>query len=229
MKNSDNFQPIFSQLLNNSGITDQDHRFIAATQVVADLTGYAKADDLIGLRQGELNCLSAEHHEMAERQNNIALETLKLHRYIGIYGPYADSQYHALIWDKQPFFNSERSCIGVLTTVTDLSCSPNKFNLITKLTQSEKSYHNEKEGSLVYSIIDSNDNDLLTSRELQCLYHLLRGKTANEIALLFSISRRTVETHLYSIKVKFKIRTRSQLIETAIDKGYFYKIPKEFL
>lgn len=42
----------------------------------------------------------------------------------------------------------------------------------------------------------------LTEREFQCVNYLALGKTAEEIALILSISKRTVETHIKNIKIK---------------------------
>lgn len=53
----------------------------------------------------------------------------------------------------------------------------------------------------------------LTNKEDIISTYLLRGKTAKEIALLMSLSPRTVEHHIERIKIKFNVRTRSQLID----------------
>lgn len=45
-------------------------------------------------------------------------------------------------------------------------------------------------------------NLYLTKRELQCINYLSRGKTAEEIAIILNISKRTVETHIKNIKTK---------------------------
>lgn len=57
----------------------------------------------------------------------------------------------------------------------------------------------------------------LSKRENECLYHIIRGKTAKEIATLLGISFRTVETHLAHIKEKFKVSSRSELIDKWMD------------
>lgn len=45
-------------------------------------------------------------------------------------------------------------------------------------------------------------NLYLTERELQCVNYLSLGKTAEEIAIILNISKRTVETHIQHIKKK---------------------------
>ena len=53
----------------------------------------------------------------------------------------------------------------------------------------------------------------LTNRELDCLALLTKGETAKEIAQNLSISPRTVETYLQSIKHKTGLHCRSQLVK----------------
>ncbi|OGT41438.1 MAG: hypothetical protein A3F42_04255 [Gammaproteobacteria bacterium RIFCSPHIGHO2_12_FULL_37_34] len=45
-------------------------------------------------------------------------------------------------------------------------------------------------------------NLYLTERELQCVNYLILGKTAEEIAIILNISKRTAETHTLNIKRK---------------------------
>jgi DNA-binding CsgD family transcriptional regulator len=45
-------------------------------------------------------------------------------------------------------------------------------------------------------------NLYLTERELECINYLTLGKTAEEVAIILNISKRTVETHILNIKRK---------------------------
>lgn len=60
----------------------------------------------------------------------------------------------------------------------------------------------------------------LTKRQIECLFHLVEGKTAREIAYLLNISRRTVEHYIECIKDKLNCRTKSELICKAIATGF---------
>lgn len=57
--------------------------------------------------------------------------------------------------------------------------------------------------------------DYLTKREAECLAYLLHGKTAKEIAKIFNISYRTIESYIRNIKVKLNSTTKDQLIKQA--------------
>jgi len=69
----------------------------------------------------------------------------------------------------------------------------------------------------------------LTEREGHCLFYLVRGKTAKEISEKLNLSRRTVEQYTESIKIKFNCSKKSDLIEKAIQIGFVYILPRDFL
>ena len=54
-------------------------------------------------------------------------------------------------------------------------------------------------------------------RQKECLQYLVRGKTAKEIADILGLSKRTIENYIDTIKVKFNVSTRSELIDLIID------------
>ena len=58
----------------------------------------------------------------------------------------------------------------------------------------------------------------LTQRETQCLFHLLEGHTAKEIAKLLKISPRTVEGYIENMKNKLDCATTSELLLKAMQK-----------
>lgn len=69
----------------------------------------------------------------------------------------------------------------------------------------------------------------LTSRESECLFYTIRGKTAKDIARILNISAKTVEYHMEQIKTKLGCYNKSELIAKAIDLGYLNKIPTSIL
>lgn len=58
---------------------------------------------------------------------------------------------------------------------------------------------------------------ILTPRESEIISHLIRGKTAKEIAAAINLSHRTVEHYLEDIRFKTQTSSRSELIEMFID------------
>lgn len=57
---------------------------------------------------------------------------------------------------------------------------------------------------------------LLTDREVEIIRYIVKGKSAQEIAELLSISRRTVETHKANILTKCQVKSTAELIRYAL-------------
>jgi DNA-binding NarL/FixJ family response regulator len=56
------------------------------------------------------------------------------------------------------------------------------------------------------------ENAGLTSRERQTLRHLLRGRAESEVARQMKLGHSTVHVYVKSIYVKFRVRSRAQLM-----------------
>ncbi len=65
----------------------------------------------------------------------------------------------------------------------------------------------------------NSDIDLLTPRERECGIWLILGKTAEETAAILGLSRRTVEDHLASMKVKLGCNNKVQLAVLLLSRG----------
>ena len=61
--------------------------------------------------------------------------------------------------------------------------------------------------------------EVLTERELECLYWSARGKSNPEIATIINLSRHTVNTHIENAKRKLGVATRVQAVAIAQQLG----------
>lgn len=59
----------------------------------------------------------------------------------------------------------------------------------------------------------------LTSRQLECLHWVARGKSSSDIGAILGISPRTVDEHLTLACGHFGVRTRLQAVLEALDRG----------
>lgn len=59
--------------------------------------------------------------------------------------------------------------------------------------------------------------DLLSKREVECIYYLVRGMTARQIGKVLDLSHRTIEFYLERIKTKLGCKTKSELIARTLD------------
>jgi DNA-binding NarL/FixJ family response regulator len=64
------------------------------------------------------------------------------------------------------------------------------------------------------------DNTTLHTRETLCIYYLIRGMTAKQIGIVMSISERTVEGYIVSIKNKLGCANRYEIITKALNSGF---------
>lgn len=69
-------------------------------------------------------------------------------------------------------------------------------------------------------IKEASETDFLTLRQYDCLYYLIKGMTAKEIANILGLSYRTVQDHFERIKQKFNCHRRSELIFHALKITY---------
>lgn len=69
----------------------------------------------------------------------------------------------------------------------------------------------------------------LSRRQSQCLYYLLRGKSAAAIAKMLGLSPKTVEYYIEEIKNKMACRSKSEIIEESIERGYADIVPPGIL
>lgn len=80
-----------------------------------------------------------------------------------------------------------------------------------------------------YSLDYHQNKFKLTERECECLFLLIRGKTAKEIATLLTLSSRTIESYLENIKNKMNCRNKSEVLVKAIANGYQNQIPSRLI
>ena len=117
-------------------------------------------------------------------------------------------------------YNEKSELIGSETYIMEI-VQPKFFSLINFL----KSV-NEENKIQTYKIGHLIDDIKLTTREGECLFYILKAKSAKEIARLLNLSNRTIETYIEHLKFKFGAESKSDLIIKAIEKGYMKFIPK---
>lgn len=129
---------------------------------------------------------------------------------------------------KTPIKNSSNDIIGIMGIVTYLPGS-HRLGIVKKLGLIDSSLNN-RDGGIQQYILGNDFKELeISKREAVCLFYLIRGKTAKEIALILGISKRTSEKHLESIRIKFKCASKSEVISKAIGMGFVNYLPDDAL
>jgi len=75
-------------------------------------------------------------------------------------------------------------------------------------------------GNLIAMMINARDRDpLLNKRESEVLQGIATGKTADEIAIILAISRRTAEWHIQNIRQKLDAGNTAHAVAIAMQRG----------
>lgn len=86
-----------------------------------------------------------------------------------------------------------------------------KNTYYTQLSYSPKT-EKERLMNLLHTFALLNNNENLTDREFECMKAYCQGETAGAIGEKLHISRRTVESHLASLKEKFHVHSKKELM-----------------
>jgi DNA-binding CsgD family transcriptional regulator len=135
-----------------------------------------------------------------------------------------------LLSSKKPIHDAEDQLTGIFGHVMDVShTNILQWSLPLNIFDNKKFNDSDNKKPKIY-ILNKEQTPLPLSRRQQtCLFLLIRGKSAKEIAKILDISYRTVEVHLALIKQKLDCNSRSQLIEIAISSGFLNYIPEDIL
>jgi DNA-binding CsgD family transcriptional regulator len=185
--------------------------------------GLGEDTSLSGLRHTDLPAAFASYDSSYLAQDRLVIEQGVTLRSINVYR--AGAAVKAYLVVKKPFYDCETQTRGVLLHGTDIT---NVNNTVLRLRENGGApdrplSHPIPGGSFIIKGQEAWVE--LTPRETEVLFFLLRGGVARRIASLLSISVRTVEHHIDSLKDKFLVSSKSELIEKAIAMGYFYITP----
>lgn len=195
-----------------------------ANQNTFKLLGMSQKEQLIGSNDydvakhmqwrwpiGFADDLLSTDHDILRNNNSIIGKT---------HQPYinAEGKLVAFSITKIPLYDHEQKPYGVLTfaiDTVDLKNSDKLRGLYRQFYKDEKLAHQkfiEHIGLTSISNYSPNQSSLITTRELDVLILLAKGKTAKETARHLGISPRTVETHIENAKNKLNCNTKSDLI-----------------
>ena len=81
-----------------------------------------------------------------------------------------------------------------------------------QLARLGKEFNSEEVDTLVKKL-SQKSRQLISKREAECFFYLIRGKSARETGMALHLSQRTVEFYLDSLRDKLNCRKKSELIE----------------
>ncbi|MFN3234579.1 MAG: response regulator transcription factor, partial [Gammaproteobacteria bacterium] len=130
---------------------------------------------------------------------------------------------------KSPVYNKNDELYAVMITAHHINNSQLQ-QLGHCLSGAPRKKHAHTKGQFVFDLSHTFKGDTsLSERQMEILSLLIRGKTISNIANILQLSPRTVEDYTSVIKDKFYCSSKSELIEKAIDRGYWTVLPKRFI
>lgn len=207
------------------GIKSRDHSYLLANNNWKSEVGLNPNFDVLGLIDSELPCIVSRCANKFKDQDEQVISTRKPIKVLNIH-PFNNHDCRAYITSKFPFVRNNE-VLGVVFSAEKVD--EQYFCDLSTLLGIEKGslYAGLKQYSFVLS--PPNFAEILTDREQECLFFLIRGKTAKDIGSILDLSYRTVEHYIESLKYKFSCSTKAELVASAFSKGFFTFLPKKLL
>ncbi|WP_131781565.1 helix-turn-helix domain-containing protein [Legionella gresilensis] len=134
---------------------------------------------------------------------------------------------------KYPLFNDNEKIIGIFgcslpldglaqsvqTLITTGLLSDNRIsqNNTSLIFLDDKSGHYPYTIEKIRSLFTKKFKQHIKQREAECLFYILRGKSAREIGPILNLSPRTIEYYLSMLKDKLNCKKKSDMINMIID------------
>lgn len=205
-------------------VMDKNSRFILANKVAANWTGFKSSDSMLGKTYHDMLCKASEQHDIFKNQDTLTRNRDKHVKIVGYY-QYAD-KWQLVFGEKYPLRDNEGNLVGTVSHFNDVTnCNLIDLSKFLKISQHGDSIKLGREQN-GYLVEDHYPDITLPGRQSECLFFLLRGKTAKDIGKILGLSYRTVEGHIEQIKNKFQCSSKSELVEKAISYDYMNIIPE---
>lgn len=216
---------IIDQIPGACGCKDEQSIFLYANQEFKAIAGLRPDEPIAGLTDFDLPGDMAVHAQTFREQDQYVLERKTPMTTFNVYRMKC-ARINAFLVTKKPFVDQETSTSGVLFHLTDMSAL-NTGLLGPYRSNAPRVFNDLDQPGGVSYVIAGGDTDLdITRREYEVLFYMLRGATAKRIGDFLSISSRTVEQYVTFLKEKFNVLTKQDLIEKAIQLGYYYVMPE---
>lgn len=175
-------------------------------------TGISSREKIIGLKDSEL-CWA----KYAEIYDSFELNTLEGKQFSN-FAPIINYKNEELwfVGNKYLRYDDSNNIIGTESTIMEIQ-EPK----LIELGQFLKKHYFFKSFS-----VGKRTRYTLSKREQECLFYILRGKSAKEIGRILNLTPRTIEHYIENIKYKLNCRTKVDLIIKAKEEDFLDAIPE---
>ncbi|WP_353190086.1 helix-turn-helix transcriptional regulator [Pandoraea pnomenusa] len=218
---------LFDDATGSWGCKDKTSSFLYANDAYGRLLGLASHVDVVGRTDFDMPGKTVECAPDFQAQDREVMASGKVRR-IFDWHPYRDGEWQAHIFSKMPLVSETGEIVGTIFHGEELSQFSDFQILGTLLSQlDDGGTHtpNGRQTSFLLDVADTPEPEL-SSRMGEVLFFTVRGWSAKRIAKVLSLSPRTVEAHIDTLRHRFQACNRAQLIEAAMAAGYFTRIPE---
>lgn len=207
---------LLDQLSGHIGWKDLNRHYIGANKSLLEFKGFRDIEEITGKTDEELAPSATENNRIFQEQD---LRVFNGEKLTSIHFDKDCNEIYIL--DKSPLLDKNKDISGLI-----YHCRPYQLNdVFKKLKQFDDDVHLNPAH---YALNSSHNHFDLTSRECECIFLLIRGKTAKEIGTILSLSKRTIEAYIENIKNKMDCKNKAEILVKAILNGYHSHVPARF-
>lgn len=204
---------LLDHLPGHIGWKDLNRHYLGANKALLEFKGFSDVEEVVGKTDEELSPWSIEENKMFQQLDLCVLNGEKISTV------HLDSKTsEVFLLEKCPLTDQNSNITGLI-----YHCRPcHKNDVFRMLRQLDDKLHLSTHH---YTLNDNQNKYELTSRECECVFLLIRGKSAKEIGALLSLSKRTIESYIENIKNKMDCKNKAEILVKAVLNGYHNHIP----
>ena len=197
------------------------NQIIYANSECINFLGLAKVESVLGKTPFDLPSRTSELAEKFQLQDRQILQSGTSMDVLDVFQT-DDECWEVYSGSKKLIRGPDGEAVGILLHEVNIT---NRLSLQIAKLLSETSKVSTG-FSNCYQVSNKVDNINLNAKDAECLFHLLRGKTAKGIARVFKVTPKAVEFRISKLRDLFGCASKSELIEKSLCNGYIDFIPK---
>jgi len=201
-----------------AAVRDRDCLYQYTNATYGRLHGLPHHLDIIGGSSLDLPCDTAACAALFDEQDRQVMRSGKTLKMLDIHR-YADGAWRAHLYTKRPWRDDHDAIIGTIGWGVDITSA------YTYAFGGQLARYTDQSDFLLTEGTEQSNGLTLSPREQEVLFLVLRGKTSKLAAAVLGLSHRTVEQYVDTLKLKFGVQSKIELIDAAIERGYMQCIP----
>lgn len=208
---------------------DNAGHYLKASTETARSLGWRHPNDIIGKNDYDHPCYLAEFAAEYQAYDRYLREQ-GVTKTVFCFSCYSGDNWRLMFGKNGVFYDDQEQVAGTVFNVNDIT-QTKMFTLFCTLTENDLILLTAKNlRKTMYTIEETYPIETtLTPKESECLFYLLRHKTAKEIAVILQKSHRTIEDTINRIREKLNCHNKKDIIEFSIEHNLLSIIPNSVL